>query len=344
MHAGSKGRRLVALFLACLGIAGMVHTASIAQVPLPPGDPLPAPRPVSPPASPLPSPPVEEAAPPPREVADPTRLPPAAVGEEAAPMPREQTPSPPQLVLPSQARLASPLVEVARLHQEIEALRMEREAMLIEEMDLLTAKELKAGKIDGTSLLRRRITELLAKAAQARKVETNTPPAPDKTVSTTPTKPGEKPLAEGMPKTPITPKTPSNPTKTAQTSKPPESPKKPESHPLTDAPVDPVSLAQALFLSGDYASALKAYRQLEEEEQRTQQRLALQYMIACCLRKLGKFDEATTLYREVANSRGSDFLVESAQWYLRALKERRGLEGQLAELRQRRQTLMPRKP
>jgi hypothetical protein len=113
---------------------------------------------------------------------------------------------------------------------------------------------------------------------------------------------------------------------------------------LTDAPVDPLSLAQALYLAGDHEAALNAYRQLEQGEQKPDERIAIQYMIACCLRKLGKLDEATLLYREVANSGGNDILVENAQWYLRAIKDRRELEGQLDELRQRRQTLMPRKP
>ena len=58
----------------------------------------------------------------------------------------------------------------------------------------------------------------------------------------------------------------------------------------------------------------------------------------------GKLDEAAGLYREVANSGGNEILVENAQWYLRAMKERRELETQLDGLRQRRQALTPKKP
>ena len=76
-------------------------------------------------------------------------------------------------------------------------------------------------------------------------------------------------------------------------------------------------MAQSLLLAGDHEAALNAYRQLEKEEQKPDERIAIQYMIACCLRKLGKLDEATLLYREVANSGGNDILVENAQWYLR---------------------------
>lgn len=112
----------------------------------------------------------------------------------------------------------------------------------------------------------------------------------------------------------------------------------------TSTPVDSRTLAETLFLAGDHVAALKIYRQFEQEEQRGDERTVLQYMIACCLRKLGKFDEASLLYREVANSGGDDVLMENAQWYLREMKERRELEGQLDELRQRRKTLNPRKP
>ncbi len=334
--AAWNSRRSVPLFLVCVGLAGWVPMPSAAQKPMPADSPLPAPRTVGPAVPAASAAPVEEAAPPPREVLEPA----ATVGEEAAPMPREQTPPPPRLVLPSEARLAAPMVEVQRLHHELEALRIEREAMLIEEMDLLTAKELKAGKTDGLSLLRRRVTDLVAKAVQKRKTEPSAPNARDKTPSSQ-LHPSEEARTPSASKTTTPAKNPTTTTKPAHSS---EQPKESVAHPLTDAPVDPMSLAQALFLSGDYASALKAYRQLEEEEQRGDQRITLQYLIACCLRKLGKLDEATTLYREVANSRGSDFLVESSQWYLRAMKERRGLEGQLTELRQRRQALNPRKP
>lgn len=112
---------------------------------------------------------------------------------------------------------------------------------------------------------------------------------------------------------------------------------------MTEAPVDPLTLAQALFQSGDSAAALAAYRKLEQEEQKPDDRITIQYMIACCLRKLGKADEASVMYREVANSGGSEVLVESAQWYLRALRERHELEAQLQQLRQRRQAITPRK-
>lgn len=305
--------------------------------------------------------PVEEPAPAPREMAGPVAsMPQELPREEPAPMPREQTPAPPPLVLPSLARTA-PLAEVQRLHQEIEGLRMEREAMLIEEMDLITAKELKASKGDESAKLRRRVTDLLVRAAQQSKKpatgasaggsprqHTGSPSKPATNKTETPSAKPDQPQDLLSPPTPL-------PAGEKGTKAPSLSPPGKEGAPssqsldnsstvLTDAPVDPQSLAQSLFLAGDHAAALEAYRKLEQEQPRPDERIVIQYMSACCLRKLGKLDEAAILYREVANSGGSDILIENAQWYLRAMKDRRELEAQLTELRQRRQALMPRKP
>ena len=43
-------------------------------------------------------------------------------------------------------------------------------------------------------------------------------------------------------------------------------------------------------------------------------------MIACCLRNLGKLDEAATLYREVANTQDNDMLADCARWQLSSLR------------------------
>ena len=166
MHDNARFRRGVALFFLffigvypCSSVANSAEPGPVLEPPLPSPRRLPA------------GPPVEEPAPAPREIMGPVGpTPPGLSHEEAAPMPREQTPAPPRLLLPSMSRSA-PAAEAQRLHQEIEGLRMEREAMLLEEMDLITAKELKAGKGDEASQLRQRITELLLRVAQREKAK-----------------------------------------------------------------------------------------------------------------------------------------------------------------------------
>jgi hypothetical protein len=313
---------------------------------------LPAPRALHagpPRQEPAPAP-REEPVPAPREQLVPpfVVMPSGPAHEEPAPMPHEQTPAPPRLAIPSTLRSA-PSADIQALHREIEGLRMEREALLSEQTDLLSSKPLRAAHSDDTARLRRRIAQVLMRAAQMSRAA----PAPS---SDAKLEPAASPPRSGT-------GSPPQPTEELHVPRPADTrhvPPADGSHPTssvkssphtdnsgktgTNTPVDSRTLAETLFLAGDHASALKIYRQLEQEEQRGDERTVLQYMIACCLRKLGKFDEASLLYREVANSGGDEVLMENAQWYLREMKERRELEGQLDEFRQRRKALNPRKP
>jgi TolA-binding protein len=312
----------------------------------------------------VPGSPIEEPAPAPREMSGslvpmpsgnstfppPLVAPPSLGREEAAPMPREQTPPPPRLPLLNLLQPA-PTAEVNTLHQETERLHMECEAMLHDEMELQTEKDLKGSKGEDTAQLRKRITDLVTRAAAQQANGRRQPAAPEHQATNTappqPAGPKRSPDQSAPPKSadgdhapphPFVPVKPTTPT--------PPTVKQPDNsaHLLTDAPVDPQSLAMALFLTGEYESALNAYRKLEQEEQKIEDRIAIQYMIACCLRKMGKLEEAAALYREVANSGGNEILVENSQWYLKAMKERSELETQLGELKQRRQTVGPKKP
>jgi tetratricopeptide (TPR) repeat protein len=111
-----------------------------------------------------------------------------------------------------------------------------------------------------------------------------------------------------------------------------------------DGPVDGAGLGRALFLSGDYTGALKAYETLATTEQLPDDRLLTQYMIASCQRKLGKLEDAIARYREIANSGGSETLVKNAQWHLKAIKERQELVAEVERIRARREALSRRAP
>jgi hypothetical protein len=300
---------------------------------------------------------VEEPAPAPHEqtagsVAGPVPvLLPQQFREEPAPMPREQTPMPGRFWMPGAPRDAS-LADVESLHREIESLRLEREAMLAEETDLITAKDMHSAKKTDANL-QKQIAELMVRVAQQAKKASETasgPPPSTAKSKPVPSRPRQAVHADGQgggshQQAETGPVPIVLPDKSLQPVLPSASAKKPDDNVrvITDAPVDPLALAQSLFRMGNHAEALKAYRKLDKEDQKPEDRTAIQYMMACCLRKLGKLDEASVLYREVANSPGNDFLMENAQWYLRTTKERRELEAQLEELRQRRQALKPRK-
>lgn len=106
--------------------------------------------------------------------------------------------------------------------------------------------------------------------------------------------------------------------------------------PLTDLPTDPLALGNSLFRAGDYDGAASAYRLIDLKQLKPEERPAIQYLMACCLRKLGKIDEATALYREVANAKADQIVSECAQWQLGAIRWRKDLEAGLEQVRQKR--------
>jgi hypothetical protein len=99
--------------------------------------------------------------------------------------------------------------------------------------------------------------------------------------------------------------------------------------------IDPVAMGQNYFRAGDYARALGAYRMVPLEGKGAGEGLVVKYMIATCLRKLGKTDEAVAAYREVAGARGDDFTAECARWQLSHLSWQREMATRLAQLRER---------
>jgi hypothetical protein len=114
----------------------------------------------------------------------------------------------------------------------------------------------------------------------------------------------------------------------------PKSPAADEARPLA-----PLDLAQTLFRIGDYVHALRAFRLVNQSGMTVEERAPLQYLIACCLRRLGKTDEAAALYREVANFHGDEAVAACAQWQLSQLRWKADFGSRLRELRQRRQAL-----
>jgi hypothetical protein len=104
-------------------------------------------------------------------------------------------------------------------------------------------------------------------------------------------------------------------------------------------PIDPSAVAQNYFRAGDYEAALDAYRKVPLRGVSSEERAPVMYMIASCLRKLGKRDEAAKVYREVAAIKDDPFVAECARWQLETMAWRKDMESQLAELRQRKKGL-----
>jgi tetratricopeptide (TPR) repeat protein len=100
--------------------------------------------------------------------------------------------------------------------------------------------------------------------------------------------------------------------------------------------VDAISLAQNLFRTGDHEAALRAFQLMELSTLPKADRAYVQYMTGCCLRRLGKMNEAAAAYREVAEAKEDEFLAECATWQIGSIRSRQELVTQLEELRARR--------
>jgi hypothetical protein len=242
--------------------------------------------------------------------------------ESASTWPRAESAPPPrsaEWLLPSDepAPLSLPLAEV---RQALQKLRAEREGL--QEDRAKSAQYLVdtfAPGGDDIGQLRLRLGKLLTQMG-TQKPGSAAPAAPQP-----PSQPPKKiDIAPAPPPAPI-PKAPDK-----------ETPPAKEPTPDLSKTLDPLALAQALFRVGNYAGALQAYRLLPLDGLKAEERVPIQYMIATCLRKSGKTDEAAALYREVANSRGDEQVAACAQWQLTVLRWQKDMTEQLGRIRQRR--------
>jgi hypothetical protein len=220
---------------------------------------------------------------------------------------------PPPATLFNQQGKTDTRFDMDRLQQELEQLRKEREAL--EAARSAPSEEPprdEGGSTSETAKLRLRLAELLARTgALTRSRRADVAPQPP-------------PFDPATPGKPLDPKT--------------EPSTRPDTASATDTgkPVDSLALANALFGAGDYEGALKAYGQVNLTGMRPDERVPVQYLIATCLRRQGKTDEAAKLYREIAGSKGDEMVAELAQWQLQSMRWRRDMEEQIKDLRQRR--------
>src|SRR5262249_46866 len=123
-----------------------------------------------------------------------------------------------------------------------------------------------------------------------------------------------------------------------------ESKKQPENAETEPMPayskaLDPLALAQSLYKAGNYQGALQAYQLMSTEGMRPDERAPLQFMIATCLTKRSKSDDAAAFHRAVANIPGDAQLAETAQWQLNTMRWRREVVDQLRGIHDRLKSL-----
>jgi tetratricopeptide (TPR) repeat protein len=210
-----------------------------------------------------------------------------------------------------------PVITTNEWNAAVKTLKEEREA-LSEHLQPAAAKESELKANDENAKLRQRLIELLTRL-KAQKEQPKPTPPPE------PVRPPIEP-----PKPPEPPK-PTPKTETAKT----------DALPLdaTVRPIDPLVLGHALFKAKNYEASLRAYRLIELQGMKSEERAPIQYLMAACLKKLGKTEEAAGIFREVANSKGDEYLALCAQWQLSTIRWQRETIEALKDVRRRTKAL-----
>lgn len=123
-------------------------------------------------------------------------------------------------------------------------------------------------------------------------------------------------------------------------SKPKDTGSAPKDAALPDAAipggVDPLSLGNALFRVEKFEPALASFRLIDLKAKKPEERAPIQFLMASCLLRLGKNDEAVEILREVANSRSDERMSGYAQWQLEMHRWQRDINDRLQDIRRRR--------
>jgi tetratricopeptide (TPR) repeat protein len=230
----------------------------------------------------------------------------AALGADDLPQPKKDVTPPaafPDLPAPRTGAGGPPDADAAELQRLLRQLRSQRDALRNERGSAEREVEAPApatSNEEEIARLRKRMEELAGRGGRRADAAAPTPPRP------------VEPLPLPLPQEGETPK---------------------------GGAIDPVAVAQNYFRAGDYEAALEAYRNVPTRGALAEERAPVLYMIATCLRKLGKRDEAAKAYRQVAGIKDDPFVADCARWQLETLAWRKDVETQLAQLRQRRKGL-----
>lgn len=105
--------------------------------------------------------------------------------------------------------------------------------------------------------------------------------------------------------------------------------------PENSKPVDSIREGMNWFRDNDFEAARSVFLKIDQTLIPREDRAFVQYMIACCQRRLNKPNEAARLYRDIADAHDDDFIAECAIWQLSLMRTTQELEGQLEQIRSR---------
>ena len=87
--------------------------------------------------------------------------------------------------------------------------------------------------------------------------------------------------------------------------------------------IDQIELGNSLFMAGHLEQAIEAYQNVKPHELSAFDGNWSHYMTACCYRRIGRFDEAEAIYREVANDRNRVLFASQASDWLEFVRRRK---------------------
>jgi tetratricopeptide (TPR) repeat protein len=104
--------------------------------------------------------------------------------------------------------------------------------------------------------------------------------------------------------------------------------------PATDAkPVDRLKQAENLYRAGEIRLAQRVLQSIDAAGLSSKQAGLVRYLRASCHRRLGEYDQARQLYREIAASKDDTFLADCATWQLQAIRTREEIAAQTGSTR-----------
>ena len=104
---------------------------------------------------------------------------------------------------------------------------------------------------------------------------------------------------------------------------------------ILSEPPDQHALADSLYYSGESGLALSLYQNaLQASSTETADKVWIQFQIACCFRRLQRYDEAATLLRQIVEGPESDPVVNHAKWWLDNIERKRQLADSITTLEQ----------
>ncbi|WP_182868224.1 tetratricopeptide repeat protein [Rhodopirellula sp. JC639] len=101
---------------------------------------------------------------------------------------------------------------------------------------------------------------------------------------------------------------------------------------LLPNPVNALALGESLYRTGNYESALKAFRSVPVERLSQSDRTWLDLLIALCQRKRGEYEKAQGTLRDIANEESSDYPVQAAKWWLKYAESSDGTQKKFSDV------------